>query len=428
MAKQMKFIVIGLLLFFPFFINAQTITGFVKDAATNEPLVGVNVVIDGTTNGTVTDERGFYRIKVESFPIVLSFSYIGYGTRKVTVSTLSQESINIKLVTVASNLPEAVVSAKPKIDTIYKDGYSVLDYEFFDEYILLLVYRGMRKRYSVLLIDNQGKELFDEPLGQAVPVGFYKGCLGAVYFLTGSSAFQVYIENEKIYFYRPVNLETFESTAYPCVLSAADYVYFQSYYTKGQVIHYHRIHKDDTTNSKESFAYIIDEERVTMADDSYRHEQMVESMESFALRPMGVGERMSNASFLARVVFEPIYAPLFTYKDTLLVFNHRFHQIEYYSQPNLQDKQVPIEYSKDDKWKKEILRDEDTEQFYTLCDTRWGYIIKKINVETGETKDLIELDRAFVSNIKVKGGFLYFLENNFRKNDPISKLQKVRIE
>ncbi|MGB1121446.1 MAG: carboxypeptidase-like regulatory domain-containing protein, partial [Saprospiraceae bacterium] len=169
MAKQMKFIVIGLLLLFPFFINAQTITGFVKDAATNEPLVGVNVVIDGTTNGTATDERGFYRIKVENFPIVLSFSYIGYGTRKVSVSTLSQESINIKLVTVASNLPEAVVSAKPKIDTIYKDGYSVLDYEFFDEYILLLVYRGMRKRYSVLLIDNQGKELFDEPLGQAAP-------------------------------------------------------------------------------------------------------------------------------------------------------------------------------------------------------------------------------------------------------------------
>ena len=75
-----------------------------------------------------------------------------------------------------------------------------------------------------------------------------------------------------------------------------------------------------------------------------------------------------------------------------------------------------------------MLRDEDTEQFYTISDTRWGYIVKKINVETGKTTDLIELDRGFVSNVKIKGGFLYFLENNFRKNDPIAKLQKVRIE
>ncbi|MFK7947447.1 MAG: carboxypeptidase-like regulatory domain-containing protein [Saprospiraceae bacterium] len=423
-----RLISICILFILPFFTNAQTITGFVKDASTDEPLIGVNVLIDGTTNGTTTNEKGFYRINVDDFPMVLSFSYIGYGSRKVSVSNSSQESINIKLESVASNLPEAVVSAKPKIDTVYKEGYSVLDYEFFDEYILLLVYRGVRKRYSVLLINNEGEELFEESLGQTSPVGFYKGCLGAVYFLTGSSAFQIYIEKEQIYFYRPVNLTVFEKAAYSCILSADDYVYFQNYYTKGQIIHYHRIHKDDTTNSKESFAYIIDEKRVTMADDSYRHQQMVESMESFALRPMGMGERMSNPGFLSRVVFEPIYAPLFEYKDTLLVFNHRFHQIEYYPKPNLQAKRVTIEYSKDDKWKKEILRDEDTEAFYTICDTRWGYIIKKINVETGTTKDLIELERAFVSNIKVKGGFLYFLENNFRNNDPISKLQKVRIE
>lgn len=421
-------IVLLILLTFPFLMNGQTLTGFVKDATTKEPLVGVNVFVDGTTNGTTTDENGFYRLKVNRFPMVLSFSYIGYGTRKISVSKSSQETVNVNLETVASNLPEAVVSSKPKIDTVYKERYSVLDYEFFDEYIVLLVYRGMRKRYSVLLINSEGEELFEEALGQTSPVGFYKGCLGAVYFLTGSSAFQIYIENEEFYFYRPVNLNTFERNAYPCILSADDHVYFQSYFTKGQVVQYYRIHKDDSTNSKESFAYVIDQQRVRMADDEYNHQQMVRDLESFASRPIGMGEQMSNPSFLARVVFEPIYAPLFEYKDTLLVFNHRFHRIEYYPQPNLQVKQVPIEYSKDDKWKKEILRDEDTEQFYTLCNTRWGYVIKKINVETGETKNLIELERAFISNIKIKGGFLYFLENNFRQNDPISKLQKVRIE
>lgn len=427
---KIRFLSVIILLTLPFFISAQTITGFVKDATSNEPLAGVNVVIDGTTNGTTTDEKGFYRINIKNYPIVLSFSYIGYGTRKVAISNASKETVNIQLSTVASNLPEAVVSSKPKIDTVYRERYSVLDYEFFDEYILLLVYRGIRKRYSVLLIDNNGQELFEESLGQASPVGFYKGCLGAVYFLTGSSAFQIYIENKKIYFYRPVNLDIFEKTAYPCVLSANDYIYFESYFTRGQILHYHRIHKDDTTKTKESFAYVVDEQRATMADAEFKFQEMVRNLEEFAgpYSKMGMSEQMSRASFNKRVMFEPIYAPLFQYKDTMLVFNHRQHQIEFYPKPSLQTKKVAIEYSKDDDWKKEILRDEDTERFYTLCDTRWGYVVKRINIETGETDNLIELERAFVSNVKIKGGFLYFLQNNFRQNDPISKLQKVRIE
>lgn len=409
-------------------VDAQTITGFIKDAATNEPLVGVNIAIDGTREGTVTDENGFYRLSVGKIPVVLTFSYIGYNTRKVSVTSVGQKSINVQLEAVASNLPEAIVSGQLKIDTIYRAPYSVLDYEFFDEYILLLVYRGVGKRYSVLLVNADGEELSEKSLGDALPVGFYKGCMGAVHFLTGRSAFQIYLDNEAIKFYKPVNLDAFEETAYPCVLAADNYLYFQNYHTRGQVVHYYRVSENDTAKTQESFAVIVDEERATMADDEYRFQKMVESLASFSAEPMGIAELMSDASFLSRVVFEPIDAPLFDYKDTLLVFNHRFHQIEYYVQPNVSVKQVSIDYSKDNKWTKEVLRDEDTEQFYTTCDTRWGYIVKKINVETGETTDLIELDRAFVSNVKIKGGFLYFLENNFRKNDPIAKLQKVRIE
>lgn len=416
------------LLLFPLWMNAQVVTGFVKDANTAEPLAGVNIVIDGTTNGAVTDETGFYRINIEGLPKVLSFSYVGYGTRKVSVTRATPQSINVQLVAVTSNLPEAVVSSEPRVDTIYKEGYSVLDYEFFDAYILLLVYRGVGKRYSVLLINAEGEELFEKPLGQASPVGFYKGCMGAVHFLTGRSAFQVYIENEEIYFYKPVSLDVFEALAYPCVLAAGDYLYFQNYYTRGQVVHYYRAIAKDTANTQESFAMIVDEERATMANDEYRFQEMVESLESFSARPMSIGELTSDASFLSRVVFEPIDAPMFEYKDTLLIFNHRFHQIEYYVEPKSKIKDVVIDYSRNNKWNKTILRDEETEYFYTLFDTRWGYIISKIDVEKGTTQALITLEKGFVSNLKVKGGYLYFLENNFRQNDPISKLQKVRIE
>jgi hypothetical protein len=415
-------------LLLPFLSNAQNIKGYVINGNTQAALTGVNVYIDGTTIGTTTDENGFFDLKIEGLPMVLTVSYIGYASRKIAIVTLPNEEMRIQLVSIASQLPEAVVSSKPKIDTIYKERYSVIDYEFFDNYILLLVYRGVRKRYSVVLINENGEELAEESLGQRVPVGFYKGCLGAVYFLTGDIARQLYIQDEKIYFYKPVDLLTFERAAYPCVLSANDHVYFQNYFVKGQVVQYHRIHKDSTNSEKENFAMVVDEQRAIMAEAEADFQKMVADIEQFQAQPMGISERMSNSSFLSRVVFEPLYVPIFQLNDTLIIFNHRMNQIEYYQTPETIFKTVGITYPQDKKWIREIIRDEETQLFYTLSNTRWGYMIQRIDVQNGDTKDLVELERAFVNNIKIKGGFLYFLQNDFRNNDVISKLQKVRIE
>jgi hypothetical protein len=426
--KQLVTLLFTLLL--PFLSGAQNIKGYVINGNTNEALTGVNIYIDGTTIGTTTDKNGFFDLEIESLPMVLTVSYIGFASRKIAIVTLPNEEMRIELRSIASLLPEAVVSSKPKIDTVYKEPYSVIDYDFFDNYILLLVYRGVRKRYSVILIDESGKELTEEPLGQRVPVGFYKGCLGAVYFLTGDVARQIYIQDEKIYFYKPVDLLTFERAAYSCVLSANDYVYFQNYFVKGQVVQYHRIHKKSKNGEKEkeNFALIIDEQRAIMAEAESDFQKMVQDIEQFQAQPMGIGERMSRADFLSRVVFEPLYVPLFQLNDTLIIFNHRMNQIEFYQTPETIFKTVSITYPQDKKWIKEIIRDEETQLFYTLSNTRWGYIVQRIDVQTGETQNLIELERAFVNNIKIKGGFLYFLQNDFRNNDVVSKLQKVRIE
>lgn len=416
-----------ILLVFPFLTNAQSIQGYTKDAQTGEILTGVNVFIDGTTIGTTSDASGFYNLEITKLPLVLTFSYIGYETRKITIQQQSKKTLNIELTRVSSLLPEAVVRSKPKIDTIYKERYSVIDYEFFDKYILILIYRGIKKRYSVLLIDSDGNELFEKSLGSKVPVGFYKGCLGAIYFLTADAARQVYIQDEQIYFYKSVNLTLFEQSAYPCMISANDYVYFQNYYVRGQIIQYYRIHKDSIDGVKENFAFVIDEQRVVMAESEENFEKLMDNISEFVPKP-GMGAQLSNADFMSRVVFAPIYAPIFQLQDSIIIFNHRFNQIEYYHTPEQLHKTVQIEYSQNKKWKKKIIRDEETQQFYTLIDTRWGYMVQHIDVQTGQTSDRIELDRAFVSNVKVKGGFLYFLENDFFKNDFISKLQKVRIE
>ena len=61
--------------------QGKKVTGVVVDA-TGEPVIGANVVVKGTTNGTITDFDGNYTIEGVSASDVLVFSYIGYLSRR----------------------------------------------------------------------------------------------------------------------------------------------------------------------------------------------------------------------------------------------------------------------------------------------------------------------------------------------------------
>ncbi|HCO67704.1 MAG TPA: hypothetical protein DIT04_08130 [Dysgonomonas sp.] len=62
--------------------NKLIIEGKVTDAVTGDGLIGVSVIEKGTTNGTVTDVYGDYKITVKQ-NAVLVYSYIGYKTKEI---------------------------------------------------------------------------------------------------------------------------------------------------------------------------------------------------------------------------------------------------------------------------------------------------------------------------------------------------------
>lgn len=92
-------------------INSQqqqqiTITGTVVDEY-EEAMPGVSVVIKGTTSGTSTDTAGRFSIIVPDGNAVLTFSFLGYMTREITVG--SRRNIDIKMEEDARLIDEVVV-------------------------------------------------------------------------------------------------------------------------------------------------------------------------------------------------------------------------------------------------------------------------------------------------------------------------------
>ncbi|MGB8492206.1 MAG: carboxypeptidase-like regulatory domain-containing protein, partial [Bacteroidales bacterium] len=87
----------------------RTITGRVTSATDETPLLGVTVMVTGTTTGAITDPEGRYSIAVPNNQAVLQFSFIGYTTQSVTVG--SQTTLDVSLVESVRGLDEVVVTA-----------------------------------------------------------------------------------------------------------------------------------------------------------------------------------------------------------------------------------------------------------------------------------------------------------------------------
>ena len=100
-----------LMLFVALTVNAFAqatlpIKGVVKDAKTGETLIGVNVLIEGTSSGTVTDINGLYSLGVPSGS-TLAFSYIGYVGQEFKIT--AAQNLDVMLKADLSELEEIVV-------------------------------------------------------------------------------------------------------------------------------------------------------------------------------------------------------------------------------------------------------------------------------------------------------------------------------
>lgn len=91
--------------------NERTIKGIVSDES--ETLLGVNIILEGTTTGTTTNEKGEFTFpkKLKTGDILL-FSYLGYETQKVEIKD-NTTFIDLKLTIDSVTMIGALDSGKP---------------------------------------------------------------------------------------------------------------------------------------------------------------------------------------------------------------------------------------------------------------------------------------------------------------------------
>ncbi len=106
-----------LLLFLPISLVAQekyTLSGYVRDAASGETLLGAAVSVVGEEQlGTTTNNYGFYSLRLPEGAYRLQFSYLGYDSKQIELQLEGPERLNVKLKESSVELEEVVVKARP---------------------------------------------------------------------------------------------------------------------------------------------------------------------------------------------------------------------------------------------------------------------------------------------------------------------------
>ena len=131
-----------------------TISGKVSSAEEG-PLPGVNIIIQGTGQGTVSDVEGNYSLVVPGTDAVIVFSSIGYTTEAVTVG--NQSVIDMVLVADVTSLKEIVVTgytSQRKADIT--GAVSVVDTEAMDQITSASFVQKLDGRAAGVTVNNSG--------------------------------------------------------------------------------------------------------------------------------------------------------------------------------------------------------------------------------------------------------------------------------
>ena len=108
--------------------NNLVVSGTIKSATDNESLSAVSVQLKGTTIGTYTDDKGFFRLSfAQPLPVTLVVSSVSYENKEVTVSSTAEPlsitltpsyALGQEIVVGASRVPERIMESPVSIERV----------------------------------------------------------------------------------------------------------------------------------------------------------------------------------------------------------------------------------------------------------------------------------------------------------------------
>ncbi|HAH22691.1 MAG TPA: hypothetical protein DCL77_02815 [Prolixibacteraceae bacterium] len=112
--KQFSIFILLLILSLPGFAGIVTLSGYLKDKANGEALIGASVYIPDLKTGVSTNPYGFFSVSVPQGSYSIKFTYVGYQTQSPVINLNENKQINVLLEEETKQIEEVVISSERK--------------------------------------------------------------------------------------------------------------------------------------------------------------------------------------------------------------------------------------------------------------------------------------------------------------------------
>ncbi len=99
-------------------LKRHTISGYIRDKATGETLIGATISIKANAKGISSNQYGFYSITLEEGKYNLACTFVGYQAQSISIYLIDDTALNINLITGVSLSQEVVVTSKKRDNNI----------------------------------------------------------------------------------------------------------------------------------------------------------------------------------------------------------------------------------------------------------------------------------------------------------------------
>ena len=409
------------------FSQAGEFKGLLLDQVTHAPVPNAHIKVRSSEQGTATASDGTFSLLIGSFPSSVDISCIGYEGFSIEITAVKGEPRTFYMKPKTYLLEAVTVSDKPAV-ILYKDEhYSVLDFDFLDGNLVLVVFRYQLERAEIILMTADGDTLDVVPVLDSPAFGLYRDVLSNIHYLTKrDEAFQlVYnpVQNQLTFPFR-TTYDTLKKILGGYRFIQGDHLWFQEDSPYGFMTSIGYCSKKEgrrdvrSSNNKKAMTTFYNEAWYYHTD-----RPVPDPIDEYERRAVD-----ADAIRYKHFFWEKGCGELFRVSDTMMAFfNFCENRIELLDPEGQPKRMTPITFhiEKSDRfvasltesltgnskwtWNRTLVQDAESENIYAVYTNSGFFRLKKIDLDTGTLIASAELPYEFPEKIKISGGEVYFL-------------------
>jgi len=394
------------------------------------PLSNVNISFERSKLGSVSDQKGTFSFYIDTIPVYMILSHLGYKTKKVLLDG-TNNSMVIHMDSDIRELKGVEIRAN-RIEAYFKDQqYTLRDYEVDSGFIYLLVYRNRASREELICKNFAGDTMARSGILPFTPIALFIDCIGYLHILGKDSVYQVYRQGGMLQMIHPDKMDKYLEVLSNCVASTDRVLFFKKTTDLGQGVEYYGINR--ISKEKRALSTVSDEDKLTMLrrnpGDAYQlsaglpgGRSVNKNMESEIPPALGSDRNSFDEwNWIHKALYRPMKTALYRVNDFICIFDIPQKQLEFFDPDGNFSYKLKINITpvKDGKWSGDIFLDENLSKVYTTFLRSSSTGLYQLDLNTGDLKKILTLRHPFPQKIRIYQGWIYYLYDVH--NDPENK-------